>query len=53
LLIRDSNLICQTGNNSPALRPEIVDLYINQRDEATTTINQALSIPEEKNEQDQ
>ena len=44
LLIRDSNLICQTGNNSPALRPEIVDLYINQGDEATTKINQALSI---------
>jgi hypothetical protein len=53
LLIRDSNLICQTGNNSPALRPEIVDLYIKQGDEATTTINQALSIIEEKNEQDQ
>ena len=48
LLIRDSNLICQTGNNSPALRPEIVDLYIKQGDEATTTINQALSITEEK-----
>jgi hypothetical protein len=53
LLIRDSNLICQTGNNSPALRPEIVDLYINQGDEATTKINQALSIIEEKNEQGQ
>ena len=52
LLIRDSNLICQTGNNSPALRPEIVDLYIKQGDEATTIINQALSIPEEKNEDD-
>jgi hypothetical protein len=44
LLIRDSNLVCQTGNNSPALRLEIVDLYIKQGDEATTTINQALSI---------
>ena len=53
LLIRDSNLICQTGNNSPALRPEIVDLYIKQGEEATTTINQALSITEERNEQDQ
>jgi hypothetical protein len=52
LLMRDSNLICQTGNNSPALRPEIVDLYIKQGDEATTTINQALSIPEEKKEDD-
>jgi hypothetical protein len=53
LLIRDSNLICQSGNNSPALRPEIVDLYIKQGDEATTIINQALSIPEEKNEDDE
>jgi hypothetical protein len=59
LLIRDSNLICQTGNNSPALRPETVDLYIKQGDEATTTtststtINQALSIAGEKNEQNQ
>jgi hypothetical protein len=52
LLMRDSNLICQTGNNSPALRPEIVDLYIKQGDEATTTINQALSISEEKKEND-
>ena len=52
LLIRDSNLICQTGNNSPALRPEIVDLYIQKGDEATTTISQALSIPKEKNEDD-
>jgi hypothetical protein len=53
LLIRDSNLICQTGNNSLALRPEIVDLYIKQGDEATTTINQALSIIKEKNEDDE
>ena len=30
LLIKDLNLTCQTGNNSPALRPEIVDLYFNQ-----------------------
>jgi hypothetical protein len=44
LLMRDSNLICQTANNSPALRLEIVDLYIKQGDEATTTINHALSI---------
>jgi hypothetical protein len=53
LLIRDSNLLCQTGNNSPALRPEIVDLYIKQGDEAKTIINQALSITEEKNEDDE
>jgi hypothetical protein len=28
-------------------------LYIKQGDEATTIINQALSIPEEKNEDDE
>jgi hypothetical protein len=50
LLIKDSNLICQTGNNSPAFRPEIVDLHVKQGDEVTTTVNQALSIAEEKNE---
>ena len=45
LLIKDSNLICQTGKNSPAFRPEIVDLYVKPEDEVTTTtINQALSI---------
>jgi hypothetical protein len=53
LLTKDSNLICKTGNNSPALTPEIIDLYMKQGDEATTTINQALSIIEEKNEQNQ
>ena len=36
LLIKDSNLICQTGNNSPAHRPEIVNLYIKRGREATT-----------------
>jgi hypothetical protein len=28
LLIKDSNLICETGNNSRALRPEFIDLHI-------------------------
>jgi hypothetical protein len=28
LLIKDLNLMCQTGNNSPAHRPETVNLYI-------------------------
>jgi hypothetical protein len=51
MLIKDSNLTCQTGNNSPALRPEIVDLYFNQGTETTTTtINQALSMTEEEDE---
>jgi hypothetical protein len=27
LLVQGSQLFCQTGNNSPALRPEIVDLH--------------------------
>jgi hypothetical protein len=27
LTIKDSNLICETGTNSPALRPEFKDLY--------------------------
>jgi hypothetical protein len=27
LTIKDSNLVCQTGNNSPATRPEFIDLY--------------------------
>jgi hypothetical protein len=28
LLVKSSELICQNGKNSPALRPEIVDIYI-------------------------
>ena len=28
LLVKNSELICQNGKNSPALRPEIVDIYI-------------------------
>jgi hypothetical protein len=47
LLIKDSNLICHTGNNSPALRPEIVDLDFNQDDRSTTTISQAIEIAED------
>ena len=30
LLVKNSELICHTGKNSPAFRPEIVDLYIEQ-----------------------
>ena len=30
LTIKDSNLICQTGTNSPALRPEFKDLYLQE-----------------------
>jgi hypothetical protein len=28
LLVKNSELICQDGKNSPALRPEIVDIFI-------------------------
>jgi hypothetical protein len=51
LLIKDLNLTCQTGNNSPAFRPEIVDLYFNQGIEMDTTINQALSMTEKEEDQ--
>ena len=30
LAIKDSNLVCQTGNDSPASRPEFIDLYIQE-----------------------
>ncbi|HEX5978716.1 MAG TPA: hypothetical protein VFY68_15650 [Nitrososphaeraceae archaeon] len=45
LTIKDSNLICQTGNNSPALRPEFVDLYIQ---EESPTSSQAAMVSDEK-----
>jgi hypothetical protein len=35
LAFKDSNLICQTGNNSPALRPEVIDLYLQQEKPTT------------------
>ena len=30
LMIEDSNLICETGTNSPALRPEFIDLFVRE-----------------------
>jgi hypothetical protein len=45
LTIKDSNLVCQTGNNSPATRPEFVDLYIQ---EEKPTASQAAIISDEK-----
>jgi hypothetical protein len=45
LTIKDSNLICETGTNSPALRPEFKDLYI-QEEKPTTS--QAAKIPSEE-----
>jgi hypothetical protein len=44
LTIKDSNLICETGTNSPALRPEFKDLYIQEEKPATS---QAAKITEE------
>ncbi|HEY9386647.1 MAG TPA: hypothetical protein VIP70_06380 [Nitrososphaeraceae archaeon] len=37
LLIKDSNLICETGNNSRALRPEFIDLHIQEEQPTATT----------------
>ena len=45
LTIKDSNLICQTGNNSPALRPEFIDLYIQ---EERPTSSQAAMVSDEE-----
>jgi hypothetical protein len=46
LTVKDSNLICQTGNNSPALRPEFIDLYI--QEERPTTSQAAMVSDEEE-----
>ena len=46
LTIKDSNLICQTGNNSPALRPEFIDLYL--QEERPTTSQAAMVSDEEE-----
>jgi hypothetical protein len=45
LSIKDSNLICETGTNSPALRPEFKDLYLQQERPATS---QAAKLPDEE-----
>jgi hypothetical protein len=45
LTVKDSNLICQTGNNSPALRPEFIDLYIQ---EERPTTSQAATVSDEE-----
>lgn len=37
LTIKDSNLICETGTNSPALRPEFKDLYLQEQEPATSS----------------
>jgi hypothetical protein len=50
LIIKDSNLICETGTNSPALRPEFKDLYLQQQpDEGLATASsQAARMSEEE-----
>ena len=45
LTIRDSNLICETGTNSPALRPEFKDLYLQGERPAAS---QAAKISDEE-----
>ena len=50
LIIKDSNLICETGTNSPALRPEFEDLYV-QDEEAVASASetsQAAMVPSEE-----
>ena len=46
LTIKDSNLICETGTNSPALRPEFKDLYLQGEEPATSS--QAAKISNEE-----
>ena len=46
LTIKDSNLICETGTNSPALRPEFKDLFV--QGERLTPSSQAAKISDEK-----
>ena len=44
LTIKDSNLICETGTNSPAQRPEFKDLYL-QEEKSATASSQASKGP--------
>ena len=46
LTIKDSNLICETGTNSPALRPEFKDLYLQEEERPATTSSQAAKVPD-------
>jgi hypothetical protein len=45
LTIKDSSLSCETGTNSPALRPEFKDLYLQEERPATS---QAAKVPDEE-----
>jgi hypothetical protein len=44
LTIKDSDLTCETGTNSPALRPEFKDLYLQEE----TAASQAAKISGEE-----
>jgi hypothetical protein len=45
LTTKDSNLMCQTGNDSPASKPEFVDLFV--QEEAPTTSQAAMVSDDE------
>jgi hypothetical protein len=51
LIIKDSNLICETGTNYPALRPEFKDLYLQQQQDegSATASSQAARVSEVSN----
>jgi hypothetical protein len=46
LTIKDSNLVCETGTNSPALRPEFKDLFLQEGRSAPSS--QAAKISDEE-----
>ena len=46
LTIKGSNLICETGTNSPALRPEFKDLFV--QGERSTPSSHAAKISDEE-----
>jgi hypothetical protein len=46
LTIKDSKIICKTGTNSPALRPEFKDLFL--QEERPTPSSQAAKISDEE-----
>ena len=49
LTIKDSSLICETGTNSPALRPEFKDLYLQEEKPAPqAAASQAAKISGEE-----
>jgi hypothetical protein len=47
LTIQDSNLMCQTGNDSPASRPEFVGLFVQEK---APTASQAAMVSDDSEE---